>query len=207
MSPSMIEPLPTLSDLFSNCLSAGHKIQKRFWFFNDQIAPSLNLPRYKNLYAYICKQYPKLLPLEIKKFIKKFKYLQNMQPVVGIIPVTADGKKILLVKNYTSKCWSFPKGKLEAGELEVMGAIRECHEEIGYKINQDDIIDRLEFKGYNRNGTFFLVKNMPETYNYHAQNTFEIRDIKWHPIDNTLKTRDYNIFINRLADQILTKLN
>ena len=46
---------------------------------------------------------------------------------------------------------------------------------------------------------------MPEKYNYQAQNTFEIRDIRWHPINNT-KTRDYNIFINRLANRY-SKLN
>ena len=47
MSLPMIEPLPSLSDLFSDSLSAGHKIQKRFWFFNDRIAPSLKLPDIK----------------------------------------------------------------------------------------------------------------------------------------------------------------
>ena len=45
-----------------------------------------------------------------------------------------DGIKILLVKNHNGKCWTFPKGHIEANESEKQTALREIKEETGLTV-------------------------------------------------------------------------
>lgn len=45
-----------------------------------------------------------------------------------------DGIRILLVKNHNGKCWTFPKGHIEANESEKQTALREIKEETGLTV-------------------------------------------------------------------------
>lgn len=51
----------------------------------------------------------------------------------GVLPCrTVNGKReFLLVMESCSKCWSLPKGHVEAGESDVQAALRELYEETG----------------------------------------------------------------------------
>lgn len=46
----------------------------------------------------------------------------------------SEGIKILLVKNHNGKCWTFPKGHIEADESEKQTALREIKEETGLTV-------------------------------------------------------------------------
>ena len=46
-------------------------------------------------------------------------------------------QEFLLVFETYSKCWSLPKGHIEAGETDVQAALRELYEETGLTANLD----------------------------------------------------------------------
>lgn len=46
----------------------------------------------------------------------------------------SEGVRILLVKNHNGKCWTFPKGHIEAFESEKQTALREIKEETGLTV-------------------------------------------------------------------------
>jgi 8-oxo-dGTP pyrophosphatase MutT (NUDIX family) len=87
----------------------------------------------------------------------------------GGIIVNSEGKIVLVEQNHNS--WSFPKGKLEAGETELQAATREIAEETGiidlvllnklgsyerYSIAKDGVSEQIETGVRKR--TLFLFK-------------------------------------------------
>lgn len=58
----------------------------------------------------------------------------------GVLPyrMTEDGREFLIVFEEFSKCWSLPKGHMEAGETEVQTALRELNEETGLTAELDE---------------------------------------------------------------------
>lgn len=57
----------------------------------------------------------------------------------GVLPcrTVGDNREFLLVFEAFSKCWSLPKGHMEAGETEIETALRELFEETGLTANLD----------------------------------------------------------------------
>ena len=57
----------------------------------------------------------------------------------GVLPyrMVNDQQEFLLVFETYSKCWSLPKGHIEAGETDVQTALRELYEETGLTANLD----------------------------------------------------------------------
>lgn len=66
----------------------------------------------------------------------------------GGVVVSADGERVLLVHRPRYGDWSLPKGKLDPGETAAQAALREVHEEAGYRcelgreLNEVRYIDR-----------------------------------------------------------------
>ena len=182
----------------------GNKIQTAFWDFNDNVAAKYGFCKFRNLYNFMKFYYSANDDDSIKNFINKFKHIQSIQLVAGVILISNRLDKVLLVKNKKSKCWSFPKGKVHAGEPPEECAIRECLEETGYSLQKDKIKSfSIQRKFNKRPGVFYFIKNVPENYEFVAENEHEISDIQWHSIDDRLKTRDYNIFINKIYPELV----
>ena len=58
--------------------------------------------------------------------------LSLLEKSCGVLPWrTVDGHKEFLLVEAFSKCWSLPKGHMEAGETETQTALRELYEETG----------------------------------------------------------------------------
>lgn len=59
--------------------------------------------------------------------------LSLFQKSCGVLPYRTEGtqRDYLLVYEDHSRCWSLPKGRMEAGETELQTALREMHEETG----------------------------------------------------------------------------
>lgn len=91
--------------------------------------------------------------------------------------VVRDGA-VLLVHRPTHGDWSFPKGKLEAGESWEEGALREVEEETGLRCELGDEVGR----------THYDVEDGPKEVRYYrmasdgdpvAQN--EVDEVRWVP--------------------------
>ncbi len=182
----------------------GNKIQNCFWDFNDNKCHEIGLSKVRNLFTFIMDYQPDLKRNQVKLFINNFNSINRVTPISGMILFNSDFTKVLLVRNYKSHSWSFPKGKLNIhqNETEMKCAIRECTEETSYDVKKTDIITKISSKICNRDTTFFLVKNSPTDFNYHCDNKYEIEEIGWHPFDSSLETKKYNIYINVLYKDI-----
>ena len=75
---------------------------------------------------------------------------------------SAQGIRILLVKNHNGKYWSFPKGHVEKGENEKETALREIKEETGLSVkiyeNYRQISDYCPFGKIKKRVIFFLAE-------------------------------------------------
>lgn len=73
-----------------------------------------------------------------------------------------DGVKILLVKNFNGKYWSFPKGHIEKDEDEMQTAVREIKEETGLDVKIYDgfreISEYSPFSRVKKKVVFFLAE-------------------------------------------------
>lgn len=93
----------------------------------------------------------------------------------GIVLFDPIKDKYLLVRGRDSKKWGFPKGHMEAGELEEETAIREFLEETGLSISGP-------FHGRVRFGNnIYFAKTRPENRVLNTRDHNEIDEIKWFP--------------------------
>jgi 8-oxo-dGTP pyrophosphatase MutT (NUDIX family) len=59
---------------------------------------------------------------------------------------TGEGVQVLLVHRPRYDDWSFPKGKLDAGESDEEAAVREVEEETGYRCRLLDEVGRRRYR-------------------------------------------------------------
>ena len=73
-----------------------------------------------------------------------------MKRIPGLIVaaggVVEDAGKLLLVHRPKYDDWSFPKGKLDAGESPLQAALREVREETGYTVEAGRLLGSLAYE-------------------------------------------------------------
>lgn len=163
------------------------------WFYTDFIKlMNQNLPtlKIKSLSQLIIKICPLIWKWDIKadEALAKFSKYKKTIPVRGAAIFNEDLNKILLVKGTESDSWSFPRGKISKDEDDVDCCIREVKEEIGFDLT--DYIDEDQFIERNisaKNYKIYLIKNVPETFNFEPQVRNEIEKIKWFDFKTVTK--------------------
>ncbi|KAJ1503647.1 mRNA-decapping enzyme subunit 2 [Coelomomyces lativittatus] len=120
-------------------------------------------------------------------------------PVCGAIILNPNLDKVLLVKGWKSKTWSFPKGKINQNEKEVDCAIREVLEETGLDVTPYLITTNYLPKAPNANldepdhiertirecrMRLYFAWNVPEYTVFKTQTLNEISDITWHSLSD-----------------------
>lgn len=171
------------------------QIEEAHWFYEDfyrehnKDLPSLN---FKQFVDEIFKQCPALQPYRdaIDKHTQSFYEYKNTVPVFGAIILNQTRDKVLLVKGWNSRSWSFPRGKVNQDETELACAAREVKEEIGF-----DISPYLNPKNYLKMQfneqvvTLFIVSGVPENTKFHPETRKEVSAIEWHGIDEIINAR------------------
>lgn len=93
--------------------------------------------------------------------------------------------KFLLVSDYNSGSWMFPRGKINEGETEFECAVREVYEETGYNArdncNVNDVV--VSFQG-EKKIMLYIGTNVPETTYFETHCRKEVGAIQFHPINN-----------------------
>lgn len=184
----------------------GDTIQQHFWDYNDNHAHRLHEPRIRNLYTFIKGIHPTINDKVVKKFVNNYNRICRKIPVAGVVALNRERTKVLLVKNFNSKSWSFPKGKISHGETDVDCALRECLEETGYLPNATNILGCLKKPICERLSTFFIISDFPENFAYIPHNKNEIINVEWHPLNDLLTSRKYNIYVNQLYTDLTGQL-
>ncbi|CAE7169627.1 DCP2, partial [Symbiodinium microadriaticum] len=106
------------------------------------------------------------------------------QPRCGAVILDEALQSCLMVQSHKSGLWFFPSGKLEDGETEVNGAIREVWEETGLDL-QGRVDERLYLKAFvTDNGRvvpvkLFVILRLPPQRGLKPQAKKEIAGISW----------------------------
>jgi 8-oxo-dGTP pyrophosphatase MutT (NUDIX family) len=182
----------------------GSKIEKCFWNYNDYIAESIQSNKIRNMYSFIQEYDRSIKSIIIRRFVAEFTKINKEMPISGMILLNKSRNKIMLVRNYKSKSWSFPKGKIEiySDESSLECAYRECLEETNYDAKNHKIIGFVSRYICGRMTYFYVIDCVPEDYEFSCSNPYEIEKLKWHDFDTKLKHTGYNIYINLLFDEI-----
>lgn len=168
------------------------QVEEAQWFYTDFVRV-LNpaLPNMKM--KLFCSKFLEKCPLFWKwgdpnDALSRFGKYKLTIPVRGVALFNRDLTKVLLVKGTESNSWSFPRGKISKDESDINCAIREVEEETGFNakdlINESDVIERT-FKG--KNYKIYLVRDVPEDYNFLPVARGEIAMIEWHDIKTLQK--------------------
>lgn len=182
------------------------QIEQAHWYYQDFVRvenPSLPSISLKSFCAQILKHCPLLhtwAENHEDAFADFMKYKLQV-PVCGAIILNPSLDKILLVKGWKSKTWSFPKGKINQNEKEVDCAIREVLEETGLDIthhlcttgtlprapqapiHEPDHVERNVRACRMR---LYFAENVPESTHFQTQTINEISEITWHPLSSVL---------------------
>ena len=187
----------------------GSIIQKCFWDYNDNIADT----KIRNLYSFILKYIDEsntaINKREIKRFISEFTRINKEMPIAGIVLLNTERNKVMLVRNYKSRSWSFPKGKIEIykNEKPLDCAYRECLEETNYDCTFNKLLGKVSDNICGRMTYFYIVDGVPEDYKFSCDNPYEIEELVWHDFNDNLSKSDYNIYINIMYNRIKAIVN
>jgi mRNA-decapping enzyme subunit 2 len=170
--------------------------------------PALSLRQFCNAFFQHCP----LLQNHLHRFDELFarfqKYLFQV-PVCGTILLNRKADKVLLVKGYGSRCWSFPKGKVNQGEQLFRCAIREAQEEVGFDCSH--ILNQQDYISITRHGKLqrmYIIPNIPLTYNFLTHTTKEIERIQWFSISTLLEQKKKTSFypVNFFLEHLIRRL-
>lgn len=164
------------------------------WFYTDFIKlmnPTLPSLKIKSFAQRVIKLCPLVWKWDIKadEALQKFSKYKKSIPVRGAAIFNQKLSKILLVQGTESDSWSFPRGKISKDEDDVACCVREVREEIGFDLT--DYIDEEQFIERNiqgKNYKIFIVKGIPEDFNFKPQVRNEIDKIEWRDFKKMSKT-------------------
>lgn len=170
------------------------QIEQAFWYYEDFKADKwTSLPHFANLKKFAVKLFnhcPLLSRMEDKfqELFSDFSAYKSKIPVFGCILLNPKMNKVVLVCDYNSKSWMFPRGKINEKESEYDCAIREVVEEIGYdpraNCKEEDNIMVLQD---GKTVKLFIATNVPEKTIFNTQTRKEIGKIEFHALDNLPK--------------------
>jgi len=133
----------------------------------------------------------------VENEVKSWQKYKRSVPTFGGIMFNKDFTKVLLVKGFHSKKYSFPKGKKNQKELPLDCAIREVKEETGFDIT--DMVDKHNYSDNVRTEgarccRLYYVPGVPEDTVFQAACADEIDLYKWMEIKclDRMLERHYN---------------
>jgi len=201
-SPSFESVVDDLTTRFIlNLPSDGHldtarlffQLEQAHWYYEDFVAEHhSHLPHFHALKQFCKMMFAHCFPHMKGQFGKLYaqfaKYKAHI-PTYGAILMNAKQTKVILVESWKGKVWGFPRGKINQGESDSSGAIREVQEEVGF-----DITSRLDSTNFielakqssGKVTKLFIICDVPEDVNFAPEVRKEIRSVAWFPINGIL---------------------
>lgn len=179
------------------------QVEEAQWFYTDfirQLNPLLPGMKMKTFAAKFLEKCPLIWKWgDPEEAIARFGKYKSTIPVRGVALFNKDLSKVVLVQGTESNSWSFPRGKISKDESDIDCAVRETEEETGFNVR--DLIDENDFvertiRG--KNYKIYLVKNVPEDYNFSPLGRNEISKIEWFDmkaIQKRCKNNPNSLFI------------
>ncbi|TPX36241.1 hypothetical protein SmJEL517_g01584 [Synchytrium microbalum] len=160
-------------------------IEQAHWFYEDFVReqnpalPHLELDRFMQHLFQHCKSLG-VLGGDPHAAYASFRRYKRTVPVCGVIILNQKMDKVLLVRQWTSKTWSFPMGKINEAEEQVDCAVREVEEETGFNCSRFVYNDAfLEKSISGKEIRLYFAAGVPESTEFKTQTRKEISGIRW----------------------------
>lgn len=146
----------------------------------------------------------------IKSNPKRLKHDQVLDHFcVGGILINRSKHQVLLGRHIKSDHWLGPGGHIEPNESPIITIIRECQEEIGYKMKHPILYNFIHFHNVGKQTCkehydfFFIefIEDLPIFTFDHG----EFTQLKWFSFEDSLKQKlfpQYRALLHKLYDQI-----
>jgi 8-oxo-dGTP pyrophosphatase MutT (NUDIX family) len=168
-------------------------LEQAWWLYEDELSDKhKHLPHFK--FEEFAREFFKrssiLMPFrpQFDTMYATFKDYQHRIPVYGCALLTADLSKVLLVTGFRSQnSWGFPKGKINQSEDELVCALREVYEEVGFDATYLNPKKEDKMTWNQKNGKtikIFIVPGVPEDFAFAPRVVKEIDEIKWWKISD-----------------------
>ena len=173
------------------------QIEEAQWFYEDFIRPAdpslpqLHLSEFASRLMKHCPLTADYSDDLHALAFKQFMAYKTRVPVRGAILLDETMDKILLVKGYKKNAtWSFPRGKINKDEDDLICAIREVWEETGYDIQKAGLVplDRnvhsIDVTMREQHLRMFVFRAVPLDTPFEPQTRKEISKIQWYKLSN-----------------------
>ncbi|KAI9216063.1 DCP2-domain-containing protein, partial [Blastocladiella britannica] len=177
------------------------QIEQAHWFYEDFVReenaalPSFSLKSFCGIFFRHCPLLHEWVESHEQAFDHFLQYKFRV-PVCGAIILNDAYDHVLLVKGWSSKTWSWPRGKINKGELELKCAVREVEEETGFDISpylcrtahpptpkdHPDEPDFIELTIKEQRLRLYIAAGVPSDALFMTRTRKEIAAIQWHPI-------------------------
>ena len=193
-----INYIPKSSDFNLSEVYVSH-IEPAFWYYDDILrSQNPEIHHFKTFRSFskalfIQSNNLANLCMDFSSGFIAYKKYRSQVPVCGGILLNEDGDKVLLVRDFNSMSWMFPRGKKIPGESDVNCAIREIMEETSFDIT--NYVNETDFITMNVNSRvlkFFIVRNVPESYKFRPQTIKEISGLKFYSL-NAIPSNSFHI--------------
>jgi mRNA-decapping enzyme subunit 2 len=168
-----------------------YQIEQAYWYYEDFKADKFStLPHFPTLKSFASKIFNHCELLQIvsdgfNKLFADYATYKSKIPVCGCIMLNPGLNKFVLVKDFYSGSWMFPRGKINESETEYECAMREVFEETGFDprdyCNSQDFV--TSFQG-EKKIQMFIALNVPEATEFQILTRKEISAIEFHSISN-----------------------
>ncbi|KAG9243503.1 hypothetical protein BJ878DRAFT_510455 [Calycina marina] len=170
-------------------------IEEASWYYEDWIRPqdaalpSLSLRNFCTRIFAHCTLLQGYGPEAAQGAYEQFMEYKTQVPVRGVIMMNHSMDQVLLVKGWKKGSnWSFPRGKINKDEDDLICAIRETYEETGYDIQAAGHVPaNREVKSISapkaeQDMTLFVFRNIPMDTHFEPRTRKEISKIEWWPL-------------------------
>ncbi|KAF2743535.1 DCP2-domain-containing protein, partial [Sporormia fimetaria CBS 119925] len=190
------------------------QIEEAHWFYEDFVReespdlPSMNMRQF----AYEIMAHCPLLEtwpedLRVSAFEAFIAYKARV-PVRGGILLNHDMTEVVLVKGWKKSAkWSFPRGKLNKEEHDLVCAVREVYEETGYDLKQAGLVapeedmKSIQVPIREQDIKLFVFRGVPKDTYFAPRTRKEISDIQWYKLSDLPTQKRKNAMQQTQAQQ------
>jgi 8-oxo-dGTP pyrophosphatase MutT (NUDIX family) len=174
------------------------RVQKAHWDYMDNIQPFKKevLPYIRTLHTFadmLCAHNTSLSPYRSnsRQWTREYFKRLKKQETAGSILFNPDRTKVLVVRSFGAKHFSFPKGKLEQNEPAWACATRETWEETGRVVT----IQSAAIPIVRKNCSLFVVDGIDDTVTTYPRTKNEIEEVQWIFIADALRQKQLSTWI------------
>lgn len=108
---------------------------------------------------------------------------EQKRPGGGLVILHPSEKAVLLIRDDRTNKWSFPKGRQEDYDADLIAtAIRETEEETGFVFNKDYVLDKTVCRSY-ANTQLVLAHAVTTDLPFEVCNAHHVAEVAWVPFD------------------------